>query len=289
MAGQVLNFERLRDEELSILSHDDELDILDLFESVISSSPEPNIEELSQRLTDGLVRLAPGKSFREQTLPMSTWWALNRIAGCIPHTHYGQEVLASTVRKLNEVEGWRALPDIWIQMRETWNSMPSWKPGCDDSEHVFTLEEWLNLNSFAARLYDGPCGSLFDSFAVSAMSTGLEGERDGDHDRSTPENCLQVACEWAVQGGRRLMQESLQSTYANPLEKLESRYWSPYSIGPLFTGSRGFTLERWGFWKRRLYELQEDKSYSETTYELIDEAIEAMSIIEEELTRVFHE
>ncbi|KAI0133309.1 hypothetical protein F4776DRAFT_624993, partial [Hypoxylon sp. NC0597] len=63
------------------------------------------------------------------------------------------------------------------------------------------------------------------------------------------------------------MRESLLNTFADPLEKLKSRYSNPYSIGPLFTGSRGLGLERRGFWKRRLIELREDESYSESTYE----------------------
>ncbi|KAI0834277.1 hypothetical protein F5Y06DRAFT_300813 [Hypoxylon sp. FL0890] len=288
MSGQALNFERLKDEELSLLPTEDELDILDLFESVISSSPEPDVEEKSRRFTDGLTGLAPGKSLMDQPLTRSTWSALNRIASRIPRRHYAQDVLVNTVHKLNEVEGWKGLPDIWIEMRGCWNLSPTCDPKSKD-EREFTEEEWLNLNSFAARLYNGPGVGSFASFAVYQVSDGLEGDRKDD-DLPSPETRLQVACEWVVQSARRLMRESLLNKFADPLEDLESRYSNPYSIGPLFTGSRGFSLERWGFWKRRLIELREEESYGEATYELIDGATEAMAKIEEDIVeRLFTE
>ncbi|OTA57943.1 hypothetical protein K449DRAFT_467541 [Hypoxylon sp. EC38] len=265
MSEQTLNFEH----------------ILDLFESVINSSTEPNIEEKSQRFTDGLIGLAPGKSLTDQPLTRSTWSALNRIASRIPRKHYGQDVLVSTVRKLNGAEGWKGLPNIWIEMRGSWNPSPTCDPEAKD-EREYTEEEWLNLNSFAARLYGRLGVGSFISFAVYQISDGLEGERE-TNDRPGPETRIQVACEWVVQSGRRLMRESLLNTFADPLEKLESRYSNPYSIGPLFTGSRGFSPERWGFWKRRLIELREDESYSESTYESIDEAVDAMTRIEKEI------
>ncbi|KAI1406825.1 hypothetical protein F5Y13DRAFT_176247 [Hypoxylon sp. FL1857] len=286
MSDQALNFEPLKDEELGFFSTEDEFDIVDLFESVISSSPEPNIDDISRHFTDGLIELAPGKCPTYQTFPCSTWSALNHIASRIPYRHYGQDVLVSIIRKLNEVEGWKGLPDIWIEMRECWNQCPSGEPKSKDDPE-FTEEEWLSLNSFAARLYGGLGVGSFTSFAVYQVSDGLEGERK-DKDQPGPETRLRVACEWVIQSGRRLMRESLLNSYANPLEKLESRYSNPYSIGPLFTGSRGFNLERWGFWKRRLIEVREDKGYGESTYELIDEAVETMAAIEKEIAEKFH-
>ncbi|KAI1460134.1 hypothetical protein F4805DRAFT_418241 [Annulohypoxylon moriforme] len=281
MSGQALNFDRLRDEELSLLSLDDELDIVDLFESVINSSPNHDIKEISQRFIDGLIKLAPGKSLDTQTLPRSTWFTLNRIAACIDRGHYGQDVLVTTVRKLNEVEGWKDLPEFWIAMRECWNLSPTNNLEAKD-EMEFTAEEWLNLNSFAARLYNGPHVGCLISFASCELSEGLEGEPKDD-DRPEPETRLQVSCEWIVHSGWRLIRESLLNSYTDPKEKLESRYSNPYSIGPLFTGLRGFSLERWGFWKRRLFELREDNIYGEITYKSIDEAIEVMTGIERDI------
>ncbi|KAI1759616.1 hypothetical protein GGR53DRAFT_513059 [Hypoxylon sp. FL1150] len=283
MSDQSLSFQHLRDEEFCLLSTEDELDILDLFESVLSSSPDADVEQTSQRFVDGLIKLAPGRSLEDQSLPRSTWTALNRIAGCIDHRHYGQDVLVSTVRKLNGVEGWKGLPEIWIAMRDTWNLSPTNNPEAKD-EREFTAKEWLNLNSFAARLYNGPHVGSFALFAICELKEGLEGEPKDD-DRPEPETRLQVSCEWVVQSGRRLMRESLLDTYADPKEKLETRHYNPYSIGPLFTGLRGFTLERWGFWKRRLLELRDEKIYGEITYKLMDEAIEVMTTIEEDILK----
>ncbi|KAI6082400.1 hypothetical protein F4821DRAFT_247252 [Hypoxylon rubiginosum] len=72
MSGQALSFDRLRGEQLSLLSTEDELDILDLFEQVMNSSPDHNVEETSQRFVDGLTKLAPGKNLGDQSLPRST-------------------------------------------------------------------------------------------------------------------------------------------------------------------------------------------------------------------------
>ncbi|XXG95716.1 hypothetical protein Hte_001986 [Hypoxylon texense] len=284
MSRQALSFERLRDEECSLLSTEDELDILDLFESVMNSSPDLDVEQTSQRFVDGLIKLAPGKSLATQSLPRSTWSALSRIACCIDHRHYGQDVLVTTVRKLNGVEGWKGLPEIWTAMRENWNLSPTYNLEDieDKDEREFTTKEWLNLNSLAARMYSGSHVRFFASFAIHQLSVGLEGERKGN-DGPDPETCLQVSCEWAVQSGWRLMRESLLNTFADPKEDLETRYSNPYSIGPLFTGLRGFSLERWGFWKRRLVELREVDIYNEITYKLIDEAIEMMTGIERDI------
>ncbi|KAI1135857.1 hypothetical protein F5Y05DRAFT_393556 [Hypoxylon sp. FL0543] len=286
MSCEALNFERLKDEELILLSTEDELNILELFESVISSSPEPDVEEKSQRFTDGLIGLAPGKSLADQTFSRSTWSALNRISSRIPHRHYAQDVLVVTVRRLSEVEGWQDLPEVWIAMRESWNLSPTCDPKTKD-EREFTEEEWLNLNSFAARLYNRAGVGSFASFSVYQISDGLEGEREGD-DQASPETRLRVACEWVIQSGLRLMRESLLNAFADPLEKLERRYSNPYSIGPLFTGWRGFSLERWGFWKRRLVELREDKGYGDSTYEMVVDAVEAMTTIEKVIAQRFY-
>ncbi|KAI0173059.1 hypothetical protein GGR52DRAFT_541734 [Hypoxylon sp. FL1284] len=284
MSGEeALSFERLRDEQLSLLSIEDELDILDLFESVMNSSSGLDVEQTSQRFVDGLVKLAPGKSLEDQSLLRSTWSALNRMAACIDYRHYGQDVLVTTVRKLNGVEGWKGLPEIWIAMRESWNLSPTDNLEAKD-EMEFTAKEWLNLNSFAARLYSGPHVGSLAIFAISQLSEGLEGEPKSD-DRPEPETRLQASCEWLVQSGRRLMRESLLGTFADPKEKLEPRYSNPYYIGPLFTGLRGFSLERWGFWKRRLVELREGDIYGELTCKLIDEAIEVMTGIERDILK----
>jgi hypothetical protein len=56
---------------------------------------------------------------------------------------------------------------------------------------------------------------------------------------------------------------------------------SPYRGGPLYSGAKGFGLERWGFWKRRLTESRKD--VSESGLVSVDEAMEKMAKVEMEV------
>jgi hypothetical protein len=142
----------------------------------------------------------------------------------------------------------------------------------DDDEGEFTLDEWLNLNSFIARL-----GKEFISFGLWELRNGLEGLKA--EDKSAPEAVVNarilVATEWIIKGGRGLLRESLLNALSH-----EPNSGSPWSGGPLFPGARGFNLERWGFWKRRLGELR--KAAVESSQKLIDEAVELMTALEAE-------
>lgn len=68
----------------------------------------------------------------------------------------------------------------------------------DDGEE-FTLDEWLNMNSFVVRL-----GMEYISFGLWEMRTGLEGpEKEGESASETVSNtCILVATRWIIQGGR---------------------------------------------------------------------------------------
>ncbi|KAI0133310.1 hypothetical protein F4776DRAFT_128732 [Hypoxylon sp. NC0597] len=48
-------------------------------------------------------------------------------------------------------------------MRESWNLSPTCDPEAKD-EREYTEEEWLNLKSFAARLYGGLGAGIFRFF-----------------------------------------------------------------------------------------------------------------------------
>jgi hypothetical protein len=56
---------------------------------------------------------------------------------------------------------------------------------------------------------------------------------------------------------------------------------SPYRGGPLYSGAKGFGLERWGFWKRGLTESRKD--VSDSVHVSIDEAVEMMTKVEMEV------
>ena len=144
----------------------------------------------------------------------------------------------------------------------------------NENEIEFTLDEWLNLNSFVARL-----GKGFVNFGLWEMRCGLEGNGDEEVDKPVPEAVVNtrilVATEWIVQGGRELLRASLLNALSG-----EPTSGKPWRGGPLFLGTRGFNLERWGFWKRRFGELR--AAAVEPTQNQIDEAVELMTEIEAE-------
>ncbi|TVY46634.1 hypothetical protein LOCC1_G003293 [Lachnellula occidentalis] len=135
-------------------------------------------------------------------------------------------------------------------MRENWNRMqgPVLQFSDDDEDGEFTLDEWLNLNSFVARL-----GKEFISFGLWELRNGLEGSRieETSVPKAVSNTRILVATEWIIQGGRGLLRESLSNALS-----YEPGSGNPWGGGTLFHGARGFNVERWGFWKRRLGEVQ---------------------------------
>lgn len=147
----------------------------------------------------------------------------------------------------------------------------------DDINQDFTWEEWVNVNSFVAKL-----GKQFLGFGLWALRSGLEGAVE--EEKHTPEAVanirILVATEWIIYDGRALLQESLLNGLSH-----EPTSGQPWRGGPLFPGTRGFNLERWGFWKRRLGELRE--SAVDSTQKKIDEAVELMKVTEAEAAKAW--
>lgn len=103
---------------------------------------------------------------------------------------------------------------------------------------------------------------------------------EGVDDKALPsaiiDTRVRVACTWIQLNGRRLLEQSLLN--AATIKPVGS---NPYATGPLFQGSIGFTLERWGFWKRRLGEICED--FDEPLRATIKEAAQIMADLEKEV------
>lgn len=135
------------------------------------------------------------------------------------------------------------------------------------------MDEWLNLNSFIARLFNGLVVG-FANFAIFELRNGLE--EDDDVPQPIADARIRVACEWVIQSRWRLLQLSLLNSRSTEPE--DATHGSPYRGGALYSGTRGFNLERWGFWKRRLAELRKDVG----DIAPIDEALEMMTAAEKE-------
>lgn len=84
---------------------------------------------------------------------------------------------------------------------------------------------------------------------------------------------VRCACEWFVQAAHRLLKDSLLGVLS------DDQVLNAFKGGALFTGIRGMSVERWGFWKRRLIEMRKDDQ-NETLCASIDEALEAMTAVE---------
>ncbi|KAH8656690.1 hypothetical protein BGZ60DRAFT_384614 [Tricladium varicosporioides] len=284
MSVEPLDFESLKDEERGLLN-DTDLHILTLFESAISSSPEFNVDEKAKRFATDLVASAPDRQSGTdaESYVMSTWQVLICIASRISYRHYGQDVLVRIVGMLDAAgDMWKGLPGFGISMRDSWNHSPTFELDTED-DRAFTLDEWLNLNSFVARLFSTTVGR-FINFAIWELRNGLEEDEHDVGTTSITDTRVLIASEWIVQSGRRLFRESLLNSLSTQPE--DATHGSPYRGGSLYSGVKGFSLERWGFWKRRLTELRKD--VSESIHVSINEAVEMMTQIEMEVANTYH-
>jgi hypothetical protein len=105
--------------------------------------------------------------------------------------------------------------------------------------------EWLNLNSFAARLLTLDTVS-WTTFAVWTLRAALEDASSGpklDCD-------VAAAAQWIVHGGEVLFAECAPKAEAQGGE--ESR---ALASGQLYQGKSGLFVERWMFWKKRFGEI----------------------------------
>lgn len=145
------------------------------------------------------------------------------------------------------------------------------------TEVEYTSTQWVNLNSFVARLFAAQLG--FGHFGIPELRVALEDEHRAATDTSLIDCKVRVACEWILRAGRQLLRESLlNSKPAVPPSPHNAA--DPYCCGPLFHGPRGLSIERWGFWKRRLGKLRQD--VGEPVPERIDEALVMMATVETE-------
>ena len=125
MHHQPLNFDRLRDDEISILSSNEGNNIVDAFESTLNLSPEPSVGETTARFITRFLIYAPKADPSSGPAKEFLWnasSALMRLASFVPCDHYSQEILLRTVRHLDEKEpAWKDLSEFGMTIREEWN------------------------------------------------------------------------------------------------------------------------------------------------------------------------
>ncbi|CAM1508601.1 Fc.00g054490.m01.CDS01 [Cosmosporella sp. VM-42] len=275
MAHQQVNFQALRDEGLS--GRDEK--ILGLYESALGSLPRSSLHRIATTVAAELekVTLNHSQSTNTAELFVDGFWELwICIAKCIPHQHIGQALLLAIAAKLDASDrrvdeirepSWKGLSCLGRCLRDNWID-PTFEPEDEEEEQWYSLEEWLNLNSFAARLL-GARRAGWVNLAIWQLRHGLEEEASPS---LSTNNRVAVACEWLKYSAAELFSQSFPT---NPLSKAEK---SSYRTGALFAGQPGLGLERWNFWKHRLSEIRYE--VDNITARSIDEAINSMTAAE---------
>ncbi|KAI1209513.1 uncharacterized protein F4807DRAFT_460727 [Annulohypoxylon truncatum] len=219
-------------------------------------------------------------STQTQDSPSTFAWEftekLIRIAAQIPPRNLAQAVLVKTIASLyateekDEVNQWRSLKSFSMSMREAWNLSPNIGTG-PSSKHNFTGYQWIDLNSFLAKLHQKQIVQL-ENYPIWELRSSLETPLSSDGEPATDIR-IRVVEEWLRQTAPRLLQDSLLSTFSDFPEG--GNRGRPYRGGPLYTGESGYSLERWCFWKRRLREIRTE--VDEDLRVVVDEATEYMT------------
>lgn len=136
-----------------------------------------------------------------------------------------------------------------------------------DEEDVYTPDQWLNLNSFNARLF-GSGMTRWYNFAIWELREAFE-EKPGP-DPNVNDCQIASACEWLIQAAPKFLRESL---LGETITEEADRY--RYSGGTFWVGAPGLGAERWGFWKRRLGEVRENVK-TQITLDYLEQAEKAM-------------
>ncbi|ROV95881.1 hypothetical protein VSDG_05199 [Cytospora chrysosperma] len=118
--------------------------------------------------------------------------------------HIGQELLVKTVQLIKDLpeETWlkRFLGSLRMNMRDGWSGFTT--DDGEDEDDVQTPDEWLNLNSFNARLF-GSGMTRWYNMAIWELRAALETELGPKlHDNDCK---IAVASEWIIQAGPKLL------------------------------------------------------------------------------------
>ncbi|KAK2590956.1 hypothetical protein QQS21_011352 [Conoideocrella luteorostrata] len=210
--------------------------------------------ELSAETTAGEIdKLYPSDAAAAEDWLWSFWTILVGVAKKIPADDARLQLLVMMIQKLKTkrdegVEMWGQKTRVWSElpmlgpvMRDAWNLSPDFDASDDDNK---TIEEWISLNSFAARLY-GASLQDWHNFAIWELRSGLE---ETPEDRPNAKDTrIATAYEWIVHAGKELHKQGQE---VKKLDAMETRALKP---GSLFkSDNSGLTNERWNFWKERI-------------------------------------
>lgn len=157
---------------------------------------------------------------------------------------------------------------------------PTFEATDSGRDQELSLDEWVSLNSFVARVFRDVQPS-FRSFGIWELRSGLEGEDAAKDDQGKPppqasvDTRVRVAAEWIIRAGDKLWRDSLLGVWAEETASTGRAYIG----GKLIPATRGLNLERWGFWKRRFVEVR-DVVQEEAARDAVSRALDVMTALE---------
>ena len=280
MANDKFNLQHLLDYGLS--SEDDE-EVIVIFQSAFQSLSEATADEQARDVASQLQKLVSPEEPITQF--GSTWEAFLSVARNVPYRdHEGQDFIIKVIRVLVATPPWDDLPELGQVMRTNWSGScmallthgnrrlisiadPTFEIVEGEEQDEYPYSEWLNLNSFHARLF-GAGLVEWENFVIWQMRQALEEDLSPN---VATDLRLSVASEWAIHAGPALLRKCLVER--RDVTEGDKRSHGP---GPLYTGQGALNLERWGFWKRRFEELRPVVSGEEAVAS-VDQAIQCMA------------
>ncbi|OAA70235.1 hypothetical protein ISF_02209 [Cordyceps fumosorosea ARSEF 2679] len=245
--------------------------------SVKTTSAEDTASKIDQLFQDSVAANSDGAEDFLYTL----WDVVLESAVTIPATDQRLQQLIDVIKALQkkntaEVEIWGAKTSVWKDLpmlgpalREAWN----FKPELDGTEDHASLQKWISLNSFAARILGHKIQSSFN-LGLWELRAGLEEKHPSDASRDLH---LNTTSEWLWHAGNELYRLSYNGTLSQgdvDMTKTGSLVAVP---------TKGLSKDRWTFWKKRLGELSSEMSCAakeEGLKERVDGVIQKMSTIE---------
>ncbi|OTA91287.1 hypothetical protein M434DRAFT_397307 [Hypoxylon sp. CO27-5] len=281
-----IDFSRLRDERRMV--SDIGLRFVNQLESALKLPPTVSVDEKAKHFVAEVVEFSPTQQSElgPDGFVWELWVTLIEVSAQVPPYHSAQDVLCKAVILLDTIGDseetekpmWKDLSSFTMAIRDHWNRAPIPQARSDD-DTTFTDSEWLNLNSFIARLYAANVLQA-GAFPIWELRSGLETSLSSEVKNETPANIrVRVASEWIIQSAPRILHESLLRTYSDVVEGESTG--RPFRGGPLYSGESGFSVERWCFWKRRFQELKTEVDL--TLLPEVNKAVELMVRAEKEL------
>ncbi|KAG6354092.1 hypothetical protein INS49_005063 [Diaporthe citri] len=283
MTTTTLNFDTITNEDRGLFNGI-QSEVFTQLQQTLTASKGPTIDDKVGQFVAYLTSYGPDKlnkaDLRPEDFTWNTWKVFTYTAACIPPDHSAQNVLVQILLALQAAEApWKDLPEFSMFMRDEWNESPTFEAIDSDNDQKLSLDEWISLNSFIARVFRDVQPS-FRTFGIWELRSGLEGEVTKD-DEGKPlpqagvDTRVRVAAEWIIRAGDKLWRDSLLGVWAEETASTGRAYIG----GKLIPATRGLNLERWGFWKRRFAEVRGDVQ-DEAARDAVGRALEAMTALE---------